>query len=227
MIEQEVSHHIQKHILAVLYRQKVGRFRDLRKSNVDTNLFSYHLKLLVKGRMVKKTTDGYTLDERGLAYVDRISEKSMNVRTQPKIVTMLVVQNSNGDILLQRRTKQPYIDTWTLPYGKLHIDDASTAAAAAREAYEKLGIKNAPVAYAGDCYIRVKIDGEILSSTLVHVFRFASDDIAETDTIHWARPHKLDQYDLAPAVEQIVARAFFRDPVFFEEFTVDWQVPLT
>lgn len=222
MIEQEISHHVQKHILAVLYRQKIARFRDLRKPGTDTNLFSYHLKLLVKSRMVKKVPEGYTLDERGLAYVDRISEKSMNVRTQPKIVTMLVIQNSNGDILLQRRTKQPYIDTWTLPYGKLHIDDVSTAAAATREAYEKLGLQNAPVEYAGDCYIRVHIDGEILSSTLVHVFRFESDDIVESDTIHWARPHKLSQYELAPAVEQIVTRTFFRDPVFFEEFTVSW-----
>ncbi|MGB4762829.1 MAG: NUDIX hydrolase [Candidatus Saccharimonas sp.] len=222
MIEQDISHHIQKHILAVLYRQKVARFRDLRKPSVDTNLFSYHLKLLVKGCMVEKTSDGYTLGQKGLAYVDRISEKSMNVRTQPKIVTMMVVQNGNGDILLQKRTKQPYIDTWTLPYGKLHIDDASIAAAATREVYEKLGIENAPVDYAGDCYIRVKIGDNILSTTLVHVFRFTSDDIAETDTIHWARPHKLAQYDLAPAVEQIVARTFFRDPVFFEEFTVEW-----
>lgn len=222
MIEQDISHHIQKHILAVLYRQKNARFRDLRKPNVDTNLFSYHLKLLVKGAMVVKTPEGYMLGQKGLAYVDRISEKNMNIRTQPKIVTMMVVQNSEGDVLLQKRAKQPYIDTWTLPYGKLHIDDESTAAAARREAYEKLGLQDAPVEYAGDCYIRVKFGNEILSTTLVHVFRFASDEISETDTIRWARPHKLAQYDLAPAVEQIVARTFFRDPVFFEEFTVDW-----
>lgn len=222
MIEQDISHHIQKHILGILYRQNIARFRDLRKPGVDTNLFSYHLKLLLKSRMVEKTDDGYTLGQKGLAYVDRISEKNMNVRTQPKIVTMIVVQNSNGDILLQKRVKQPYIDTWTLPYGKLHIDDVSTAAAAAREAYEKLGILSAPVEYAGDCYIRVHIEGEIVSTTLVHVFRFESDEITESDTLQWARPHKLSQYALAPAVEEIVARTFFRDPVFFEEFTVDW-----
>ena len=222
MIEQEVSHHIQKYILSVLYRKKNARFKDLRKSGVDTNLFSYHLKLLVKAKMVEKTLSGYTLGQKGLAYVDRISEKSMNLRTQPKIVTMMVVQNSNGDVLLQKRDKQPYIDTWTLPYGKLHIDDESTASAAAREVYEKLGVENAPVTYAGDCYIRVHVGGEILSTTLVHVYRFVSDAIAETDSIHWARPHKLAQYELAPAVEQIVARVFFRDPIFFEEFMIEW-----
>ena len=72
-----------------------------------------------------KTDEGYTLTPEGLIYVDRVSLKKLNIRTQPKIVTMLVVQNSDGDVLVQKRDKQPYIDTWTLPYGKLHIDDES------------------------------------------------------------------------------------------------------
>lgn len=223
MIEQsQVTHHIQKHILSVLLHQKYTRFRDLRPPRIDTNLFTYHLKLLQKSAFVHKTDAGYTLGPKGLEYVDRVNEDKLFVRTQPKIVTMLVVQNSNGDVLLQRRLKQPYIETWTLPYGKLHIEDASLREAAVREAHEKLGVQDAPVEHAGDCYIYVKSGGEVLSSTLVHVFRFESDDIEQSDTIHWARPHKLSQYELAPAVEQIVARTFFRDPFYFEEFTVQW-----
>ena len=135
---------------------------------------------------------------------------------------MLVIQNSDGDILLQRRTKQPHIDTWTLPYGKLHIEDVSVKAAAQREAEEKLGVKNQPLEHAGDCYIRVYTKGELLSTTLAHVFRFYSDDIQINDTLQWARPHKLAQLTLAPAVEDIMARTFFKDPFFFEEYDVDW-----
>lgn len=222
MIDYSFTHHIQKHIIEVLYHQKTARFRDLRKKGVDTNLFAYHLKLLTKNGVVEKTDGGYRLGEKGLAYVDRVSETSMNVRTQPKIVTMLVIQNSNGDVLLWRRDKQPYIDTWTLPYGKLHIDDTTIRAAAAREASEKLYIDITPE-HAGDCYIRVLTkEGKMLSSTLVHVFRFEYDEITETDRIGWVRPHKLSQYNLAPAVERIVARTFFRDPYFFEEFDVAW-----
>lgn len=222
MFDEPIAHHIEKYIIGVLYHQKIARFRDLRKPHVETNLFSYHLKRLVKSGFVKKVEGGYSLDEKGLAYVDRVSEKSMNVRTQPKIVTMLVVQNSDGDVLMHRRDKQPYIDTWTLPYGKLHIDDTSIAEAAQREAKEKLGIKHPPADHAGDCYIRVCSGGAILSSTLVHVFRFNADDVTLTDRLQWVRPHKLNQLDLAPAVEPIVARTFFRDPYFFEEFDVDW-----
>lgn len=219
MFEQDtINHHIQRRILSVLCYRKMARFRDLRPPRVDTNLFSYHLKVLISHQLVQKVPGGYSLAPRGLAYVDRVSTDNMLVRTQPKIVTMLVVQNSNGDVLLQQRTKQPYIDTWTLPYGKLHIDDRSIQAAAQREAAEKLDTVDIALQHAGECYIRVWVDKAILSTTLAHVFYGATDDITPHERLIWARPHRLAQYTLAPAVEQIVARAFFHDPYFFEEF---------
>jgi len=223
MFEQiKLNHHIQKHIISILMFQKVARFRDLRPPKTDTNLFTYHLKLLLKQSLIKKIEGGYTLGQKGIEYVDRLSTEKFTVRSQPKIITMFVIQNSEGDILLQKRTKQPYIDSWTLPYGKLHIDDGSLVDAAKREAFEKLGLANQELAHAGDCYIRVKNDEAIISTTLAHVFRFERDNIQTSDTIQWARPHKLGKYQLAPAIEQIVARVFFRDDHFFEEFEEDW-----
>lgn len=224
MIDQsEIQHHIQKHIIAVLYRQKVARFRDLRKPGIDTNLFAYHLKLLTKNGFVQKLEAGYSLGQKGLSYVDRISEKDMNIRSQPKIVTMLVVQNSNGDVLLWRRNKQPYIDTWTLPYGKTHLEDKSILAGAKREWQDKLGQTVPSIKSAGSCYIRVQNqEGKMVSSTLVHIFYATSDQIELNDKLQWARPHKLSQYELAPAVEKIVTRTFFKDNYFFEEFDEVW-----
>jgi len=223
MFEQvKIDHHIQRHIIGVLMFQKLARFRDLRPPKTDTNLFTYHLKVLLKNGLVSKTDSGYTLSQKGMSYVDRVSTDKFTIRSQPKVITMMVIQNSDGDVLLQKRTKQPYIDTWTLPYGKLHIDDPTIAAAAERETFEKLGLKNQPLTHAGDCYIRVKANGAILSTTLAHVFRFNRDDIATNETTQWARPHKLAQYELAPAVEAIVTRTFFNDDHFFEEFEEDW-----
>jgi ADP-ribose pyrophosphatase YjhB (NUDIX family) len=217
-----VNHHIQKHILSVLMHQRYARFRDMRPPRVDSNLYSYHLKLMMKNGLVDKTEQGYTLGLGGVLYVDRVSTASVSVRQQPKIITMLVVQNSEGDILLYKKSRQPFIDLWNLPQGKLHIDDESIQAAARREIKEKIGDIDVKPEHAGDCYIRMKRDGEVVMSTLAHVFRFESDEIAESESLHWARPHKLHQYELAPAIEQIIARTFFRDPYFFEEFEVDW-----
>jgi len=225
MIESvSLSHHIQKYIIDVLMYTQTARFRDLRPPKTDTNLFTYHLNSLVKSGMVTKTESGYTLSLAGLSYVDRVSVEKKTIRTQPKIITMLLIQNSQGDILLQRRRKQPYINAWTLPYGKLHIDDSSVMIAARREAKEKLGLDDQDMRHAGDCYIRVVVGGQILSTTLAHVFTFNRDDIKTSDDIVWARPHKLRNYILAPVVEKIVARGFFNDPFFFEEFEAIWQV---
>lgn len=223
MIESvSVNHHIQKFIIDVLLYRKVARFRDLRPPKVDTNLFTYHLKELVKSGLIDKVEGGYALSANGLSYVDRVSTEKKTIRTQPKIISMLVIQNGEGDILLQRRTKQPYIDTWTLPYGKLHIEDSSTIEAAHREVYEKLGIENQKLEHAGDCYIRVRIGDSLLSTTLAHVFRFYTDDIKESETLMWARPHKIAALSLAPAVEEIMTRTFFKDAFYFEEYDVDW-----
>jgi len=228
MIESvSVTHHIQKHIIDVLMYVETARFRDLRPDQTDTNLFTYHLNALVKSGMVVKVAGGYSLSGIGLSYVDRVSTEKKTIRSQPKIITMLLIQNSEGDVLLQKRSKQPYINAWTLPYGKLHIDDPSVLVAAKREAEEKLGLHDQDMRHAGDCYIRVKANGdnsEILSTTLAHVFRFNRDDIEVSDDIVWARPHKLRDYKLAPAVEEIVARGFFNDPFFFEEFDADWTI---
>ena len=157
MIERnDIEHHIQKHIISVLMYDKYARFRDLRPPKIDTNLYSYHLKLLQKRGFVAKTPQGYSLDKKGILYVDRVSTSTLTVRTQPKIIVMLLVQNSNGDVLLYKRVRQPYTDQWTLPYGKLHIEDETLEKAAIREAYEKLGLKDQHVEHAGDCYIRIR-----------------------------------------------------------------------
>jgi len=210
-----VNHKIQKHIIDLLTYTEIARYSELRPPRIDTNLFSYHLNVLVKVGIVVKVEGGYTLGVAGLAYVDQVS-------TQPKIITMLLIQNGEGDILLQRRTKQPYINTWTLPYGKIHSDDTSLEAATQRITFEKLGLSDQTVTHAGDCYIRVMAGDKLISMTMVHVFKFNSDDIVTTDDLVWARPHKLSQYRLAPAVEQIMTRGFFNDPFFFEEFESEW-----
>ena len=198
--------------------QRFARFRDMRPPRTDTNLYTYHLKLLQKQDYVMKIDEGYTLSAKGMLYVDRVSTETISIRTQPKIITMLVVQNSNGDVLLYRKIRQPFVDQWNLPQGKIHIEDETIVAAAQREIQGKIGLAKQPVEHAGDCYIRMTRDGVVVMSTLVNVFRVESDDVVETDRIKWARPHKLADYDLAPAVENIIARTFFRDPYFFEEY---------
>jgi ADP-ribose pyrophosphatase YjhB (NUDIX family) len=213
-----LEHHIQKYIVRVLMFQKQARFSELRPPKVDTNLFTYHLNLLVRRAIVDKIEGGYELSQKGIAYVDRVSTEKFTVRTQPKIITMLVVQNSDGHILLQKRTKQPYIGLWTLPNGKVHIDDRTAEVAAIREAFEKLNLSGARPRHVGDCYIRTYDGITVLMSTLAHVFYLKTDDIRATEELIWAQPGRLDLYELAPAVSQVVRRTLRGEERFFAEF---------
>ena len=216
------KHHIQKHILNVLTYTEYARFRDLRPPKVDTNLYSYHLNSLMKSDWINKSELGYTLSKKGLVYVDRISSKKLNFRTQSKIITMLVLQNNQDEILLQKRVKQPYINTWTLPYGKTHIEDKSTLQAAKREALEKLNlnINESQLKHVGDCYIRVFSKDLVQSSTLAHIFHTKTIKNFEEENTQWISSGNLTDLNLAPAVENIINKALSNKPPILDEFNV-------
>jgi 8-oxo-dGTP pyrophosphatase MutT (NUDIX family) len=242
-----IKHSIDRDILEFLTTHEYARFSDMRPPKVDTNLFTYHLKLLVKNGYLTKTDEGYTLSEQGLSYIDRVTHDASLLRTQPKVVTMLLIQDGYGKVLLQRRAAQPYIDSWELPSGEARIDDQSVLAMARNLANEKLSYKPAKLRHVGDCYVVVGkkvrtnvhpgeggvfIDGDVLhlatretfetqSRTLIHVVRFESDDVAIDDRFMWAEPLDIARMKVAPGTEQIITRAFFGDSFFFEEFTIE------
>ena len=213
---------IQKQILTKLIYHRTVRFRDLKPAKIGTNLFSYHIKQMMTSGLLEHEDDGYTLSTLGLAYIDRLNDDGVLAYPQTKMVTMFVIQNSNGDLLLERRNKQPYIDTWTLPNGKLSIDDESLVQVVRNEVRKRFKLRGQKTRHAGDCYIRVHQNDAPITVTFAHIFAFETDKITVGDDFMWARPHKLHTLNLAPAVDQIVARTFFRDPFFFEEFEHDW-----
>lgn len=215
-----VNHHIQKYILDILMHRQFARFRDMRPQSTDTNLYSYHLKNLQKQHLVKKTSDGYTLDAKGLAYVDRLNAKTKRISAQPKVITMVIIQDGYGNILMYKKLRQPFIDTWTVPFGKVHDSDESIAHAAQREVHEKVGSFEVELRHAGDCYIRVKSDDVVVVSTLVHVFYGQSELPGVPHNFEWISPRELISKATSPAIKDIVARTFFQDPYFFEEFEV-------
>ena len=214
MTQKNITHHIQQHVMSVLESGQVVRFRDLRLPDVDTNLLSYHIGLLCKRDMISKTADGYVLASAGMVYFGQRPP----AKPQVDVRVMLVVQNSDGDILMQKQSGGAG-ERWGLPQSELQVGDTSIQSAAKNLAATKLSAEFSP-AHAGECYVRT-IDGQkVTTSTLAHVFRHYSDDIAESETIRWMRPHKLGQVELVPGTEDVMTRTFFRDPHFFEEYTI-------
>lgn len=222
-LHKKIDHHIQRHIIGRLARVDMARFRDLRPPQTDSNLYAYHLKSLVRDGYVEQDEAGYRLTPFGLSYVDTMSLESLTPRIQPKIITMMVIQDGYGQVLLQKRDKQPFINSWTLIYGKTHMNDKSVLHAAYRETKEKTGLDGLSLSHSGDAYLHVTQHGQPVSTTLAHIFYAETDEVVESDDLMWCDPAKLGRLDLAPCVEAIVARTFFRDPFFFEEFHENWR----
>lgn len=227
MIEYNpVEHRIQKHILEFLTLHSEARFSEMRPPKTDTNLYSYHLKLLIKQEMIKKTEQMYTLDIKGAVYVDRISTATGNLRPQPKIITMLVLQNGDGQVLMYRKKRQPFISQWTLPFGKVHNDDTSVYDAARRELLEKLdGLSVQDLKHAGESYLHIKHGEDIAISTLVHVFYGTTNDTIQSERLQWLEPLQvaMNPEANAPGVTEIMQFALISKQFFFEEVSAAWN----
>ncbi len=217
-----IKHVIQQHIINLLSERETARFSDLRPPSTETNLFAYHLQVLVRRGLVAKVNDGYKLNLEGLRYARATSSDNAPHSSQPDVMSVLVVQNSNGDLLLQRRDRQPYINTWTLPGDRLYSDDQTAAAPIRRIVEDQFQLAAINLRHAGEAYVRVYGPSDLITSTLTHVYRLESDDVRLDDNLVWVQPHRLGAYRLAPGTESIVTRSFFNDDCFFEEYDEQW-----
>lgn len=219
-----ITHHIQKAIIAHLMEYELARFRDMRPPKTDTNLYSYHLKLLLKQGYVEKTDVGYKLGLRGMVYADRVNTETVKLRPQPKIITMLVIQNDEGQVLVFKKKRQPFIGKLTLPYGKLHNDDLSVYDAAKREVHDKLGDMTIDeLKHVGDTYIHIIHEGEAAMSTLVHIFYATSKAPLPFEHLEWVEPLDIRYENSAPGVVEVVQFALISKTFFFEEVTVELE----
>jgi ADP-ribose pyrophosphatase YjhB (NUDIX family) len=214
-----LKHPLQEHIISTLRRQEFTRFKDILPPKTDTNVFSYHVKILVKADFIKKVEDRYTLSQNGIIYVHNLTKNDTNL---PVIQCVILLQNSDGDILLTPQSEQPYINTLSLPGRYVHAVDSTIEAVASGIISEQIGLKEVSPIHVGDAYVRVKSEQQTISTTITHVFRVTSDDVKLTPHFMWVQPHKLSSLRLTPGTESIIARSFFGDTHFFEEFDEEW-----
>lgn len=202
-------HDIQKHILKKLSLAKKCKYSELKPAGVESNKFAYHLQSLISGGLVAaKTADkdgGYALTPKGKHYVDTISFESFKPRIQPKIVTLLVLENK-GSYLLYKRRKSPFINHIGFPYGKIHLEERIYEAAE-RELKEKTGL-SAKLMHKGDVYLTVHDETELVSHMLCHVFVGSNPSGVlkagdPTGECFWSKISDIPPRQLIPGVLQI------------------------
>lgn len=175
MIEQSFGHHIQKDILKKLISMPSARYAELRPKNIESNLFMYHLKQLIRSGYVEKTNTGYELTSQGKHFADRASLSSLKLRIQPKLITILAVQHKDGRWVLLERLHQPFIHSVGLPSGKIHYGEALQDAAD-RELKEKTNMSDVPLVLRGTFIMRFRLNGEVVNHIIGYVFSGKTTD---------------------------------------------------
>lgn len=217
-------HFIRKHILRELSMTEWARFRDLRPSNVDTNLYSYHLKQLCKEGYVERVTEqGYRLSPLGLRFLDHVTLQTFEPRWQPKVLTMIVAIH-HEKILLWPKYKQPFINNWSLPSGKVHYEDASLRQAAMRELAYFTNKSNIELEHRGVIEFTARMGQDVVSHTLGHLFRadLAPGDITN-DRTKWYDLDQIDTLELSPATREIITDYVQHETFFYAQYNIEWQ----
>ncbi len=149
---------------------KTRHFSELRAEGVESNLFQYHLRHLINKKLVQKCELGYELAPNGLYYADRFSPEFKGERPQPKLITVAVVHNGAGQVLLLKKARQPWLGDYHFPAGKIHTGE-TTDQAAMRELSEKAGITVDDVYFRALTHTTITKGGGLVSDNYGFIFR--------------------------------------------------------
>ncbi|MDO8639141.1 MAG: NUDIX domain-containing protein [Candidatus Daviesbacteria bacterium] len=216
-------HPLRKQILYQLIINSCLPFSKLKPQGIESNLFIYHLKLLISEGLVIKRVDGkYELTAEGIDLADRLSLENFKVRIQPKIITLIVCQNKSGEFLLYKRGKQPLLGYVGFPYGKIHLGEKITQAAE-RELKEKTGLF-AKLNHRGNAYLTTYQNDQVLTQVFCHIFE-GENPVGKLETkteigeCFWGKIEDFKEVDFIPGFLDIYN--LIKKPnknLFFAEF---------
>lgn len=124
-----------------------------------------------------------------------------------QVVNLYISRPNLRQILLIKRTKEPYKGLWGMPGGKIENEERADLAGA-RELREETGIKQKPRFPIGTCYERVWENGKVLYEFNIRFFEFVTR--AETNKrnvegeLKWFRISDLERPDIIPSDPKMI-----------------------
>lgn len=183
---------MQKHALMKLIRHDSATLKDLRPSQVESNLFSYHLYDMKRRGLIESPTRGrYRLTAKGMHTAGMYNTATENEATNIKGVIVLYARRGD-EVLLYTWSRQPYFAHDTLPHDRWNFGDSlETALETALQDKLHLTISAAKPVYRKTGMIKVLYRRELLSHMMAVVYEVNAD---MTDTAsptrngqsHWA-----------------------------------------
>lgn len=204
-----VEHHIQREILRRLSLHKNLRFSTLKPDGMESNIFMYHLHQLLKTGFVDKRDGGYQLGLQGLRYADNIvSSDKFTPARYPKPLSVIMLTNPKGELLMVCRHKQPYIDMYMFLSGKQHFGE-DPLPHAKRELYEKTGLKGVDLIRRGVGDFRMRnSDGEVITHVTAHIYsgEYNGPSILSPQSYYsfsWFLPEQVKSLPLMPGTFEL------------------------
>lgn len=199
------DHYIDRHIVQVLTLQKSARYRDLRPPHVDSNLFNYHRKVLIRENIIQKSVEGrYELAPKGLRYVESVTIANMRVSQVPKVMVSYLLMNTKGEVAVWDKVVQPYIGSLNLPNGKVHFKDISTEAGALRTLAE-ITTETVDLAFIGVAEVSVLQESEQIVHSVHWIYRATiNPDLVIDGKVYWLAPEVIIGHSPAPWTNDIV-----------------------
>jgi len=167
-------HHIQKDILQNLTSNSPLRFSNLQPSHIPNNTFSYHLKKLLEAGYIQLTPSGYIATRKALKNL-QFSDNSHVKRTiAPAMLSIIYVTQPNGEVLLLKRRRRPFVNWYGIPSGLIHQGE-TLHAAARRELYEKTGLgANKDLEFCGvlDFQYHQPVSGDLFVHAIAFIYKY-------------------------------------------------------
>ncbi len=157
-----------------IYNEKLSFSQILKKTKIESNLLAYFLKQLIRKELLEKDADKkYSLTKKGEKLIPYYTDtESLN----PLVVVLLLIEEK-GKILLIKREKRPYAGLYSLPSGRMKIED-TIKIASERIAKEKAKIECKMEKISGVVHERM-IDTEVRHAFIFFLAKMKVGEIKE------------------------------------------------
>lgn len=165
---------IEKYIISQLLTHELVRVKDLAPEGVEQNLLSHYLKKLISGGYVEKVDRGmYTLSVKGQGLAGTFSIDTGKQSENIKTCIMFYSKNKNGEYLLYKWQRQPYMGEVTLIHDRMKRGDRLNDALS-NALDDKIG-KQIPVMYLMQGFVKIFHSDELVSHMNVLVYELDAE----------------------------------------------------
>ena len=216
-----LDHHIQRSIVYTLAFAPSMRFSELQPDDVDSKLFTYHLKKVIQAGYVTKYDDGtYALSPEGRRIGKTVLKKDRLMDKAYSILLLAIRRSSDNAWLLYTRSTHPLIGLTGFMQALPNAHEA-VAETAQSVCFDKTGLKgNFQVVSSG--YLRVFEIDELESFT--HFTLLVCDDVEgelkehdDYGTYSWVNNPDFSAPSMLPTATILSDLATNRDTPFIEK----------